>query len=271
MHKVIEIVDVVLFEHGLRHEVFHESPYLGGGVADRRTRSKDNILVPGALVHRLAFEIESRCTLGVTRVNALYTTLHRSSKAEMFVVVRLVDEECVDTHIIEVLYMVGLAVEHFFGAGLGVRSFLCLFLCVFVFALGLFAAHVVGFEVALKRYEFSLHTLGYGGIYACLFGCLDSVHFLLYLLVDKVLHTRLAIGYHIEYRLRNDYQVPIVVFDFGIELLSPLCGAVAVADSQYLGIRVQVICVRHKLLRGGVLYDNHRLLGSTQTAHFHSR
>ena len=45
--KIIEVEDVILLHHVSRDEVAHERPYLCGGVADRCTCRKDNILAAG--------------------------------------------------------------------------------------------------------------------------------------------------------------------------------------------------------------------------------
>ena len=42
-HEVVKVVDTIFFHRVLGHKVAHESPYLCGRVADRRTRGEDNV------------------------------------------------------------------------------------------------------------------------------------------------------------------------------------------------------------------------------------
>ena len=56
-HKVVEIIDAVL-AHGVGwHEIAQERPYLGCGVADRRTSGKHHILAVLVLQHGLRLQI----------------------------------------------------------------------------------------------------------------------------------------------------------------------------------------------------------------------
>ena len=64
-HKVVEIIDAVL-AHGVGwHEIAHERPYLGCGVADRRTSGKHHILAVLALQHGLRLQIDTLRLLAI--------------------------------------------------------------------------------------------------------------------------------------------------------------------------------------------------------------
>ena len=52
-HEVVKVVDAVLLHGVLWHEVAHESPYLCGSVADRRTSGKDDVTSVVLLQHGL--------------------------------------------------------------------------------------------------------------------------------------------------------------------------------------------------------------------------
>ena len=149
----------------------------------------------------------------------------------MFVVVRFVNEQGINAHIVKVCHIIGLTVKHCLCMCFGIGSLLCRFFRIFLSGfLAALARHIIRFEVFTQILQLFLHSVGYLLVKSCLFGGFDSVYFLLYLLIDKVAHTALAVGYHIEYRLRNDNQVPIIVFYLGVELLSALSCAVTLAN-----------------------------------------
>ena len=94
-------------------------------------------------------------------------------------------------------------------------------------------------------------------------------HFLIYLVLDELHLPLIAVGDKLKGTLWHYYHVPVVVLDFGVEVLSSLCVAVVVLQREYLGIGVEFLGRGCKLAYGGVLHHNHRLACSAESAHLH--
>ena len=111
-NEVIKVIDAIL-AHGVGwHQIAHECPYLGSGVTDRRTCGKHYVLAVLVLQYGLSLEIHALRLLAVRGVYTFHSSLHGGGKTEVLVFVRLINEQGINTHIVEVGYIIGLTVEH---------------------------------------------------------------------------------------------------------------------------------------------------------------
>ena len=182
----------------------------------------------------------------------------------------LIDEDCINAHIVEVLYIVGLAVKHFASLYLGILTSDVLTLAVTLLTLcGSGLADCA--QLVLQLFDFLL-CLTDNCASAAFIG---FTHLLQYsnLLVNLVLYethlTLLTVWNTLEYRLRNDNHIPVVVFNLCIEVLSAFLIAIFILQCQHLRIRVKFLGTGYKLTYGCVLNNNHRFLRCTKSAHFH--
>ena len=270
-YKIIEVINAVVFHHIGRHKIAHERPYLCGGVGDRCAGRKNNILAAGLFKNGLCFEEHSLRLLTERRVYTFHTALHGGGKAEVLVLVSLIDKDSINAHAVEVLDIISSTVEHFPRFNFCILSGHCGFLSV------LFFLFVGGSTVGkLADFVFQLLNLTLGGtnnhapsVRVCIFHLVKHKQFFLNLVLDKLRLTLNAIGNTLEYGLRHDNHVPIIELDFGIESLATLCVAVCIFKGQHFGIRIESLCTCYKLAYGGILHHNHRLAGSTEAAHLH--
>ena len=185
----------------------------------------------------MAFEVYALCFLGVGGVNAFDTTLHCSLKSEVLVFVGFINEQCVYAHLVEVLYIVGFAVEHFLCFGFGVVLGLCLAFFVFGFAFVLNTINQIDqFKLCLVEFAFSLLGNDAVGVF-----CLELLQhhlFLRNLILNEFYTAFIAIGNALKYRLRHDNHIPVVVFDFGVEVPASFRVAVCVLKCQNLCVGV---------------------------------
>ncbi len=190
----------------------------------------------------------------------------------MLVFVRLVYEQCVYTHIIEVFHIVCTAVEHFLCLDCRILlgyGFLLLvvgraFLGYAVRQCGHFRLQVGQFLFGTSRYRVSAAVVSLAHLF-------KHKHLLVYLVLHELHLTLIAVGDKLKCTLRHDNHVPIVVLDFGIEIFSALRVAVVILKREYLGIRVEFLGRGCKLAYGCILYHNHRFACRAESAHLHCR
>ncbi len=188
----------------------------------------------------------------------------------MFVFMGFVHQQCVDAHLVEILDVVHIAVEHFFRFGLGVVLGFCLALfilgCLFV---SRFIGNVRKFRLGFLNLAFRLfheHAFRIFGFHLLqhhlLFG-----NFVLY----EFYAAFRAVRDTFEYRLRHNNHIPVVILDFRVEIPAAFSVAVCVFKGQNLCVGVQCFRALHKLADRGVLHHDHRFTCCTEPPHFHGR
>ena len=116
MNKIVEIVDVVGLHHVGGHQILHERPYLGGGVADGRTRGKHNVLPPGFFKHTAGLVIQTCTLLTIRRVDTFDAAADASLKTEVLVFVGLINQQGIYTEVIEELNIIDGTIQLLLGA-----------------------------------------------------------------------------------------------------------------------------------------------------------
>ena len=111
-NEVIKVIDAVL-THGVGwHQIAHECPYLGSGVADGCAGGKHYVLAVLVLQYGLRLEIHALRLLAVRGVYTFHSSLHGGGKTKVLVFVCLINEQGINAHIVKVGYIIGLTVEH---------------------------------------------------------------------------------------------------------------------------------------------------------------
>ena len=181
----------------------------------------------------------------------------------------LVYEQCVNAHIIEILYFVGTAVEHFLCLDCRIllgHGFL-LFIVGGTLRRAAGQCSLFGFKVGKFLFGTSCHRVFSAGV--CLSHLFKHKHLFLNLVLHELYLAVLAVRDKLKGALRHDNHVPIVVLDFGVEVLSALRIAVVVLKREYLGIGIEFLGRCCELAYGGILHHNHRLACRAESAHLH--
>ena len=155
---------------------------------------------------------------------------------------RLVYEQCIYAHVIEVFHIVRAAVEHFLCLDCRVllgNSFLLL--VVGGAFLGYTVRQCSHFRLQVGQFFFGTSGKWVSATGVCLAHLFKYKHLLVYLVLHELHLTLIAVGNKLKGALRHNNHVPIVVLDFGIEVLSALCVAVVVLKREYLGIGVEFL------------------------------
>ena len=188
----------------------------------------------------------------------------------MLVFVCLVNEQGINAHVVKVLHIVCPAVEHF------LRLDCCVLLgngFLLLVVGGAFLGYAVRqcghFRLQVGQLFLGSSCYGVSTAGVCLSHLFKHKHLLVYLVLHELHLTLIAVGDKLKGALRHDNHVPIVVLDFGVEILSALCVAVIVLKCEYLGIGVEFLGRGCKLAYGGVLHHNHRLACRAESAHLH--
>ena len=146
----------------------------------------------------------------------------------MFVLMCLIDKQRINTHIVEVLHIIGSAVKHFGGFNFGILQ--CdgtlLLLCG-----GTLLRRLICQDCKLCLQLVDL-LFCLSGNEAVAIG-VGTLHLLQnhHLLVDFILNighlTLLAVGYKFKCRLRHNNHIPIVVLNLSIKVFTTISRAIA--------------------------------------------
>ena len=220
----------------------------------------------------MGLQVNTLCLLAVRGVNTLHTSLHGCGKAKVLIFVGFIYQDGINAHIIEVLNIVGLTVEHFKCFHLGILSGHGLFLLVTLLTLaangiskpGQLVFQLVDFLLGLLHNPTAAVRVGIAHL-------LQHQHLFLYLVLNKPHLTLFAVRDALKDTLRNNNHIPIVVLDFGVEIPSPFCCAVCLLNRQHLDTGIKFLGIFNKLPNGRILNNNHRFSRSAKPTHFHGR